>query len=254
MQKKQTTTKLLPDNPQPLVGFMSNEALDANLAHLNALIAEMEALPLPDVKEKVFAMLAGIDAIHREGLRRLVRLFKEGVLEQVITDPAIHILMELYDLLPGSGTQEPPAPQSATGAHRGDIPVTQVPTEPMPQPKPAAEGHPHWVPVLADAAEWPPDEVRVLRLEGREAALCRVADEIFALDNACARDSSSLVGATLNGFTLCCPNHRGCYYDVRNGTELASNRSITCYPVRVVASGAVMVGLGMAFKPKLPAF
>ena len=41
-----------------------------------------------------------IDALHREALHRLVRLFKERVLEQVATDPAIRTLLEMYDLLP----------------------------------------------------------------------------------------------------------------------------------------------------------
>jgi len=38
--------------------------------------------------------------LHREALHRLVRLFKERVLEQVATDPAIRTLLEMYDLLP----------------------------------------------------------------------------------------------------------------------------------------------------------
>ena len=71
-----------------------------------AAFTEMEELPLPEVKDKVFELLAGIDTIHREGLWRLVRLFKEGVLEQVVTDPAIHNLMELYDLLPPEAEEE----------------------------------------------------------------------------------------------------------------------------------------------------
>ena len=49
--------------------------------------------------EQVLTLLQGIDTIHREALHRLVRLFKEGVLEQVITDPAIYTLMELYDFI-----------------------------------------------------------------------------------------------------------------------------------------------------------
>jgi hypothetical protein len=41
-----------------------------------------------------------IDSVHREAITRLVALFKDGVLEQVIQDPAIRTLMEMYDLLP----------------------------------------------------------------------------------------------------------------------------------------------------------
>jgi hypothetical protein len=39
---------------------------------------------------------------------RLVRLFKEGVLAQIVTDPAIRTLMELYDLKPPAGAGQVP--------------------------------------------------------------------------------------------------------------------------------------------------
>ena len=74
---------VLPDNPQQLIGFMTNEEWDNLLAQVSMQISEMENLPYPEVKEKVFELLAGVDTIHREGLNRLVRLFKEGVFEAV---------------------------------------------------------------------------------------------------------------------------------------------------------------------------
>ena len=90
------------DIRQALIGFLSNEAWEALLASLNQRIEQMENLPEVDTRRKVFALLDDIDAVHREALHRLVRLFKEGVLEKVVTDPAIHTLMELYDLLPAA--------------------------------------------------------------------------------------------------------------------------------------------------------
>ena len=96
------------EQSQPLVGFMSNDDWDALLARLNGLIQTLEELPSGEVKSAVFETLEGVDALHREALRRLVRLFKEGVLEKVVSDPAIHTLMELYDLLPDE-IEEPAA-------------------------------------------------------------------------------------------------------------------------------------------------
>jgi hypothetical protein len=61
---------------------------------------EIEIPPDPETRERVLDLLQGIDAIHREALTRLIRLFKKGDLEQVVTDPAIRALMELYDLTP----------------------------------------------------------------------------------------------------------------------------------------------------------
>ena len=85
---------------QERVGFMTNSGWDSLLVQVNQQIEEFENHPLPEVKDKVFSLLESIDLIHRESLGRLVSLFKEGVLEQVVSDPPIHTLMELYDLLP----------------------------------------------------------------------------------------------------------------------------------------------------------
>ena len=107
-----------PEIAQALVGFMSNDDWDLLLADVNRRIESMEELPAGDVKLQVFELLQGVDAIHREALRRLVRLFKEGVLEKVVSDPAIHTLMELYDLLPLQGEESWITP-SRRGSSRG---------------------------------------------------------------------------------------------------------------------------------------
>lgn len=238
-----------------LQGFLSNEEWDALLAHVDELIQEMEQLPDEDTRERVFELLRGIDAMHREALTRLVRLFKEGVLEQVITDPPIHTLMELYDLLPqqpDEDEEKPPAEDTA-GKHRfPDIPIKVV-------PKTSGEGEheaplPHWVPVLASADALESSEVRVVAADDRAVLLCRVDDQLFALDPRCARDGGSLAQASLNRYALACPHHRGCYYDVRQGSRIGGGPGIECYAVRVDDNGRVLVGFGVPFEPRLPAF
>ncbi len=126
---KPTESEKLPENPQALVGFMTNDEWDECLSYVNELIQEMEELPLPDVKDKVFELLAGIYTIHREGLWRLVRLFKEGVLEQVVTDPAIHTLMELYDLLPAEPKQNTVQNADKPKVRFPNIPIKVIPRE-----------------------------------------------------------------------------------------------------------------------------
>lgn len=225
--------------PQPLVGLMSNDEWDALLADLNARILAFESLPDETTRRQVFDLLAGIDRLHRESLSRLVRLFKDGVLEQVVTDPAIHTLMELYDLLP----------QEAATA-RPVIPIRAAP------PPPAPARYPHWVPVLAQADQLPAGALRDdLVVDGLPLLLARRAgDEWFALDAACAADGASLQGASLSGYTLSCPRHAGCHYDIRNGARIGGGAAIACHPVRVDADGRVLVGLDMDFKPALPSF
>ncbi len=242
----------LPENPQSLIGFMSNEEWDDLLSYVDSMITEMEELPLPDVKEKVFELLAGIDSIHREGLWRLVRLFKEGVLEQVITDPAIHTLMELYDLLPAEVDDEPEKPAEKPKVNFPNIPIKVVPLEKEETPKPTL--YPHWVPALNNKEELEAGSLRAINVDNQTVILCRVNDEFFALANACAQDDSSLEQAKLSSYTLSCPNHPGCLYDIRLGSRIAGEGEIECYPVQITDSGSLMIGIGMTFTPKVPTF
>lgn len=225
---------------------MSNDEWDCLLADVNRLVQKMEELPAGEVKSAVFELLQGVDAIHREALRRLVRLFKEGVLEKVVSDPAIHTLMELYDLLPQQ--PEESAPDKPKHRYR-TIPIRAVYAEPL-----AKTRYPHWVPVLQSRDELMPHAVREFELDGLPMLLVRHADQLFALASRCAQDGSSLRDATLSGYTLTCPNHSGCYYDVRQGRRIGSSEAINCYPVKLDERGTVLVGLDMDFAPNLPSF
>lgn len=232
------------DDAQRLVGFMSNDAWDALIACLDERIARMEALPDGETKQQVFDLLNDIDAMHREALHRLVRLFKEGVLEKVVSDPSIHTLMELYDLLPD------PAPLPTKPAFP-TIPIRALGAE---VPK-APVRYPHWVPLLASADALPSGGLQGgFVIDGQPLLLARRDDQWFALDASCAVDGTPLQGAHLNGFMLTCPNHGGCHYDIRDGTRIGGGPGIACHCVRTNEHGRVMVGLDMDFKPALPSF
>ena len=230
---------------QPLLGFLTNDAWEALLAALNERIERMEALPDGDAKQQVFALLNDIDTMHREALHRLVRLFKEGVLEKVVTDPPIHTLMELYDLLP-----EPPVPVPSKPAFPV-IPIRALRTAPPPAPL----RYPHWLPVLAQREELASGALRDdIALDGLPLLLARRDDQWFALDGSCPVDGASLQGASWSGYTLTCPNHAGCHYDIRNGARIGGGPGLACHPVKSDEQGRVLVGLDMEFKPSLPSF
>jgi len=232
---------------QRLLGFMSNDEWDALLADVNERIAQMEALPDGPTKRKVFELLNGVDALHREGLTRLVRLFKEGVLEQVVTDPAIHTLMELYDMLPMSAAPQPTPAKPVFPT----IPIRAVRAPPPPAPL----RYPHWVPILAHCDELDSGGLRDdLVIDGQPLLLARRDDAWYALDAACPVDGASLRGASLSGYTLSCPRHAGCHYDVRSGTRVGGGLGVVCHPVKVDEQGRVLVGLDMDFTPSLPSF
>jgi nitrite reductase/ring-hydroxylating ferredoxin subunit len=232
---------------QPLAGFMNNDEWDELVATAAGLLAEVENIPYPGVKEKVFALLQAIDGIHREPLRRLVHLFKEGVLEKVVTDPAIHTLMELYDLLPAGSSRE--AQPSAAEAAKWRARLTR--TAPAKTEKPEL---PHWVPALRDFATLAQGQCEPVIADDRELLLCRVDDDCFAFELYCAEGHGSLAGATLDGYTLICPKHEGCYYDVRQGTRLGASGRLDCYPTRIDDEGRVLVGFGIPFTSHLPSF
>lgn len=238
--------------PQPLVGFMTNEEWQELLSHVNGLIQEMERLPFPEAKERVFELLAGVDAIHREALRRLVRLFKEGVLEKVVSDPAIHTLMELYDLLPPHQPAGDDQLAATPKPRFPNIPIRVVPATGLgapPRPK-----YPRWLPVLKNLDELPSGRVKDFELDAHKLLLCRVGEEFFALESLCAQDGSTLTGATLSSYTLSCPNHSGCLYDIRQGARIAGSERLACYPVKREPDGRVLVGLDVPFEPRLPSF
>lgn len=225
---------------------MTNDEWQDLLSDVNGLIQEMDELAFPQVKEQVFQLLAGIDTIHREALRRLVRLFKEDVLEQVVTDPAIHTLMELYDLLPPNVKRaEPSEYKFEIGGHGAKA-----------QPASALGGSmfPHWVPALKSADDLTEDSAIEREMDGRRILLVNVQGKYFAFDSACVRDGASLAKAQLSNYTLTCPHHGGCYYDVRHGGQIGGTKRIECYTVKREENGRLMVGFDMEFRPDLPAF
>ncbi len=234
-------------DPQPLLGFLSNEAWEALLNSLNTRVEQMEALPEGDAKQQVFALLNDIDAVHREALHRLVRLFKEGVLDKVVTDPAIHTLMELYDLLPESEpATAPPPPKPAFPT----IPIRVVRATPPPPAR-----YPHWVPALPDRDALASGAVRAdILVDGASLLLARRDDHWFAVDSACPTDGRSMQGASLSGYTLSCPHHVGCHYDIRTGARIGGGAALVCHNVQLDAQGRVLVGVDMDFKPRLPSF
>jgi nitrite reductase/ring-hydroxylating ferredoxin subunit len=235
------------DKPQPLVGFRTNAEWDELLERVDAMIAAAEHIADPAVRQQVQELLQAIDGLHREALTRLVRLFKEGVLEKVVTDPPIRTLLELYDLAPSSGAGAPdfitgyPPPTFARPATSADTSIEA--------PGPI----PHWVPVLAALDSLAPGAATVVTVDDRELLIARVGGDVFAAAGRCVRDGSLLTGGTLARTIYACPAHAGCYYDLRQGNRIGSSDRLECHAVRVDDHGRVLVGIGVPYTPRLPA-
>ncbi len=228
--------------PQPLVGFRTNAEWNALLAEASAMIEGLEGIGDAKLRGQVFGAMDGIDAIHREALHRLVRLFKEGVLQQVVTDPAIRTLMGMYDLLP---TEKPGCGKvwDFMPKPRDDTPVVaERPEEP-----------PHWTPApLADPLQ--SGEARICSFDEGPVLIADVRSEAFAAHALCPYHEVVMSGGTLSNYSWACPHGGGCIYDIRGGARLGGGPSLACLPVRRDERGRLLVGFGIPFEPRLPAF
>ena len=250
-----TTTN---DRAQPLVGFRTNEEWRDILAQVATMIDELERVEDPEIRRKVFATLQAIDSVHREALHRLVRLFKEGVLEQVVTDPAIHTLMGMYDLLPAEQAADRRAVDFLTPEERAAGPRNPTAAAPR-MPADQASGslrsdpQPHWARV---PLEGPMTEGEAVLFEAEEGKvfIANVENTLFAVDAVCPTHLSLMTGGALKGFSWLCPHGPACVYDIRNGSRLGGGPGLKALPVRSASGGDLQIGFGMEFEPKLPAF
>jgi Fe-S cluster biogenesis protein NfuA/nitrite reductase/ring-hydroxylating ferredoxin subunit len=111
------------------------ESLAAVAARLDRLVQGFEQHPNEAVREQALEMLALVDALHREGVRRLVEALWQGsptVLAKALEDAAVTLLLQLYDLAPlaldpleaAQAALEPVRPYIAS--HGGAVEVLKV--------------------------------------------------------------------------------------------------------------------------------
>ena len=242
------------DRAQPLVGFRTNEEWRDMLAQVAAMLEELERIEDPEASRKMFAALQAVDAVHREALHRLVRLFKEGVLEQVVTDPAIHTLMGMYDLLPAKLAADAGAVDFLTREERAAGPPIPLPgMRPAPANLALSDPQPHWARIPLDG---PLADGEAVLFEAQEGSVvvARIDNALFAVDATCPSHNAVMAGGALKGYSWICPHGPACVYDIRNGSRLGGGPALVAHPVRTADGGGLQVGFGMAFEPKLPAF
>lgn len=107
-----------------------SDALHELLDDMEKLLEEVEEMPDPD-RERVFALLDGVDALHRLALTRLGEVLGEEDVERVRqAHPAIAWLLDAY----GVGAEEPAA-QTDTAPSLPQPPpgATPLPLQPPPE-------------------------------------------------------------------------------------------------------------------------
>jgi nitrite reductase/ring-hydroxylating ferredoxin subunit len=240
------------NSPQPLVGYRTNEEWDDLLSQIAAVIEDLERLEEPDIRGRVFGALQAIDALHREALHRLVRLFKEGVLEQVATDPAIRTLLEMYDLLPAPHASSRKVWDFLTPEEKteGRFKSSSLNRAGKADFNPI---QPHWRPISERHSITGAEPV-IFDLDEGCILVAKVENQLHAIEAVCPIHGAVMRGGVLRGFSWICPLGPGCVYDVRNGARLGGGPALGCYPVRTTGSGGLQIGFGIPFEPKLPAF
>jgi nitrite reductase/ring-hydroxylating ferredoxin subunit len=248
---------------------LNDEQFQAALQRLDELVQEFERLPLPAIQEKIFEVLQTVDAIHREGLQRLVSLFpQEGRtewLERAAMDPAVRALLLFYDL----------APAAVAAALPPDLPseINSTPTGiPPANPGPAASyialdrvqllrsggtarDHRLKTPFLqpvARLAELPPGATLAVAVAELRVLLANVAGELFAVGELCPGSDLPLSFGALEGHRLTCAWHNE-VYDIRNGRCLDpagrdDDPRLPVYPISV-EQGEIRLALTGARRP-----
>ncbi len=91
----------------------------------------------------------------------------------------------------------------------------------------------NWTDALA-AADLSADDVTAVTVAGREIALYRVGDEVFATDNLCTHGPGRLCDGFLLDHEIECPLHQG-RFDVCTGQAMCAplTENIRTYPVRI---------------------
>ena len=191
------------------------------LRMVDELVQVFENHPDERVREQAIALLAGIDALHREGLTSLAAALRaQGRFDAAVSDPVVSILFGLYGLVDLPVPEEPPS------------------TPRLVQLRPRAR----WVDV-ARAGDLAEGTMKAVDIGGVRALLVRVEGEVHAFRNACPGTDLSLDIGRLHGHELLCPWH-GCRFDARTGARLdGDGGGLQVFPV---ASRDGQVQLAMA--------
>jgi len=194
--------------------MMAGDLLEDHARRLAELVSELESLPESDARTKALELIENVDHLHRSCIWRLFEVLSElggkGLIDRMVSDPAVKTLFVLYDLVP----TEPLTPVEATGSvaapySGGFVPLSAV----------AGLNVPPSFKVAFRREDLPPRSLRAIEIDGRPLLLASTDTETFAYRNACLGSILPLHLGTLVDGEIHCPWH-GCRYDVRTGRRV----------------------------------
>ena len=97
-----------------------------------------------------------------------------------------------------------------------------------------------WIDAAAESELWDGAGISVL-VQGRDVALFRVGDAVYATDNLCTHGQARLCDGFVEGHEIECPLHQG-RFDLRSGAPTCEPAvdAVRTYPVRI-ENGRVFV-------------
>lgn len=86
------------------------------------------------------------------------------------------------------------------------------------------------------ADDLPDNDVIGVEIAGRDIAIYKIGEALYATDNTCTHGQARLCVGFLDGYEIECPLHQG-KFDVRDGkpTCAPATEPIRCYPVKIEA-------------------
>ena len=192
------------------------------------LIAQIDNLPYPKVKDDMHELLQNFDMLHREAL---TRLFKEIIINypalqtKMEADKAVNLLFSLYDLF-HTDIQN-------NILSREDLSVNN-----------GHGNYPLWIPV-GNINSLKENTAYKYAEDGENILICKTEGNVYAVKNACGNTSLPLDGAALEKGYLICPWH-GCAYRLSDAVmETNPMHKLKKYPVTIGGEGEIKIGLNM---------
>lgn len=207
--------------------FLSDTDYEQVASQTEDLIAGLDNLPYPKVKDDMHRLLQNFDMLHREAL---TRLFKEIIINypdlhaKMERDKSVNLLFSLYDLFHTDIQNGLLAQELMAGSF--------------------SEKYPRWIPV-GYARSLKENTAYKYVEEGEDILICKTNGAIYAVNNRCGNTALPLDGAVIDNGFLICPWH-GCTYHLSDGI-METNRllALKTYPVNLSDDGEIRIGLNL---------
>ncbi len=208
--------------------FLPDTEYEKLASQTEGLVAQIDNLPYPKVKDDVHELLQNFDMLHREAL---TRLFKEIIINypalqtKMEADKAVNLLFSLYDLF------------------HTDIQNNILLKDEFPGNNGNGK-YPLWIPV-GNSHDLKENTAYKYAEEGENILICKTEGNVYAVKNACGNTSLPLEGAAIEKGYLICPWH-GCAYRLSDGVmETNPMHKLKKYPVTIGDEGEIKIGLNM---------